>query len=143
MAHRPEVPIRHGFRHGFRQIEEIEHRDVVLHNISPSIVDHDIGLFLKDTLQSIGRERYLRAGWPSAEIFVQLVQGASGLFIWAATACRFIRDRKRFAAKRLDTILSTNSNTVAASEKHLNEIYVTVLRGSLPAEYTDEERRAL
>jgi hypothetical protein len=136
LTSRPEVPIRHGFR----QIAETEHRDVVLHNISPSIVDHDIGLFLEDTLQSIGRERCLRAGWPGAEIIVQLVQAASGLFIWAATACRFIRDGKRFAAKRLDTILSTNSNTVAAPEKHLNEIYVTVLRSSLPAEYTDEER---
>jgi hypothetical protein len=136
LTSRPEVPIRHGFR----QIAETEHRDVVLHNISPSVVDHDIGLFLEDTLQSIGRERCLRAGWPGAEIIVQLVQGASGLFIWAATACRFIRDGKQFAAKRLDTILSTNSNTVAAPEKHLNEIYVTVLRSSLPAEYTDEER---
>jgi hypothetical protein len=136
LTSRPEVPIRHGFR----QIVDSEHMDVVLHNISPSIVNHDIGLFLEDTLQSIGRERCLRAGWPGAEIIVQLVQGASGLFIWAATACRFIRDGKRFAAKRLDTILSTNSNTVAAPEKHLNEIYVTVLRSSLPAEYTDEER---
>ncbi|KAF1923485.1 uncharacterized protein M421DRAFT_104373 [Didymella exigua CBS 183.55] len=136
LTSRPEVPIRHGFR----QMAETEHRDVVLHNISPLIVDHDIGIFLEDTLQSIGRERCLRAGWPGAEIIVQLVQGASGLFIWAATACRFIRDGKRFAAKRLDTILSTNSNTVAAPEKHLNEIYVTVLRSSIPAEYTDEER---
>jgi hypothetical protein len=71
---------------------------------------------------------------------VQLVQGASGLFIWAATACRFFRDGKRFAAKRLNTILSTNSNTIAAPEKHLNEIYVTVLKSSLPAVCTDEER---
>ncbi|KAF2031674.1 platelet-activating factor acetylhydrolase IB subunit alpha, partial [Setomelanomma holmii] len=95
---------------------------------------------LEDTLQSIRQERYLRAGWPGAEIIMQLVQSASGLFFWAATACRFVRDGKRFAAKRLDTILSTNSNTVAAPEEHLNEIYVTVLRSSLPAEYTDEER---
>jgi hypothetical protein len=50
LTSRPEVPIRHGFR----QIAETEHRDVVLHNISLSIVDHDIGLFLEDTLQSIG-----------------------------------------------------------------------------------------
>jgi hypothetical protein len=135
LTSRPEVPIRHGFR----QVAETEHRDVVLHNISPSIVDHDIGLFLEETLQSIRRERCLRAGWPGAEIIVQLVQGASGLFIWAATACRFIRDGKRLAAKRLNMILSTNSNTIAAPEKHLNEIYVTVLKSSLPAQCTDEE----
>ncbi|KAF2625514.1 hypothetical protein BU25DRAFT_345970 [Macroventuria anomochaeta] len=136
LTSRPEVPIRHGFG----QVADTEHKDVVLHNISPSIVDHDIGLFLEDRLQSIGRERCMRAGWPGAEIIMQLVQSASGLFIWAATACRFIRDGKRFAAKRLETILCTDSNTVAAPEKHLNEIYVTVLKSSVSADYTDKER---
>jgi hypothetical protein len=136
LTSRPDMPIRLGFH----KMPDSKHQDVVLHNISPSIVDHDIRLFLEDTLQSIGRERCLRAGWPGTEIIVQLVRGASGLFIWAATACRFIRDGKRFAAKRLETILSTNNKTVAAPEKHLNEIYVTVLRSSIPAEYTDEER---
>jgi hypothetical protein len=36
--------------------------------------------------------------------------------------------------------LNTDSNTVAAPEKHLNQIYVTVLKSSLSAEYTDKER---
>jgi hypothetical protein len=136
LTSRPEVPIRHGFG----QIRDTEHKDAVLHDISPSIVEHDIELFLKDQFECIRRERCLHAGWPGAAIILQLVQNASGLFIWAATACRFIRDGKRFAAKRLDTILSTDSSTVAAPEKHLNEIYRTVLRRSLSAEYTDEER---
>ena len=71
---------------------DAEHKDVVLYNISPSIVDHDVGLFLEDRLQSIGRERCLRTGWSGAEIIVQLVQSASGLSIWAATACQFIQN---------------------------------------------------
>jgi hypothetical protein len=137
LTSRPEVPIRYGFG----QIEDTEHKDVVLHNISPSIVDHDIGLFLNDQLERIRGERCLRAGWPGTAIILQLVQSASGLFIWAATACRFIRDGKRFAAKRLETILRADSSTVAAPEKHLNEIYLIVLRSSLSAEYTDEERQ--
>jgi hypothetical protein len=136
LTSRPEEPIRHGFR----QMADAEHKDVVLHNISPSIVDHDIGLYLEDKLQSIGRERCLRAGWPGAETIMQLVQSASGLFIWAATACRFIREGKRFAAKRLETILCNDGNTVAAPEKHLNQIYITVLNNSLSADFTDEER---
>ncbi|KAF2621166.1 hypothetical protein BU25DRAFT_404915 [Macroventuria anomochaeta] len=136
LTSRPEEPIRHGFG----QMADAEHKNVVLHNISPSIVDHDIGLFLEDKLQSIGRERCLRAGWPGAETIIQLVQSASGLFIWAATACRFIREGKRFAAKRLETILCNDGNTVAAPEKHLNQIYVTVLNSSLSADFTDEER---
>jgi hypothetical protein len=136
LTSRPEEPIRHGFR----QVAGTEHKDVVLHDISPSIVEHDIELFLKHQFECIRGERCLCAGWPGAEIILQLVQNASGLFIWAATACRFIRDGKRFAAKRLETILSTDSSTVAAPEKHLNEIYLTVLRSSLSAEYTNEER---
>jgi hypothetical protein len=136
LTSRPEVPIRHGFG----QVADAEHKDVVLHDISPLIVDHDIRLFLEDRLQSIRQERSLRPGWPGAEIILQLVQSASGLFIWAATACRFIRDGKRFASKRLETILSNDSNTIAAPEKHLNQIYVTVLKSSLSADYTNEER---
>ena len=46
LTSRPEVPVWHGFR----QVPETEHRDAVLHNISPLIVDHDIGLFLEETL---------------------------------------------------------------------------------------------
>jgi hypothetical protein len=72
---------------------------------------------------------------------MQLVQSASGLFIWAATACRFIREgKKRFAAERLETILRNDSNTPAAPEKHLDQIYLTVLQNSVFANYTNEEQ---
>jgi hypothetical protein len=136
LTSRPELPIRHGFG----QVADTEHKDVVLQNISPSIVEQDISLFLEDRLQSIGRERSLRAGWPGAEIIVQLVQSAGGLFIWAATACRFIHNGKRFAAKRLETILCSNRVAVAEPEKHLNQIYITVLKSSVSADYTDDEK---
>jgi hypothetical protein len=137
LTSRPEMPIRYGFR----QMVDAEHKDVVLHNISSLVVDHDIKLFLENNLRSIGQEYYLGASWPGADIIIQLVQSASGLFIWAATACRFIRDGRRFAAKRLETILRSNGNTaIAAPEKHLNQIYETVLRSSFSADYTDEEK---
>jgi hypothetical protein len=136
LTSRPEVPIRHGFY----EVPDAGHQDFVLHNISPPIVDHDITLFLEYNLHLIARERCLRAGWPGAEIIVQLVQNASGLFIWAATACRFIREGKRFAAKRLEAILGNNGAISAAPEKHLNKIYTTVLNNSIYQDYTDEEK---
>jgi hypothetical protein len=77
---------------------------------------------------------------PGSETIVQLVRSAGGLFIWAATAWRFIHDGKRFAIKRLETVLASDSSTAAAPEKHLNEIYVTVLKNSIDPNYTDEER---
>ena len=101
MTSRPEIPIRHGFH----QISETGHQDFVLHNISPSIVDHDISMFLKYRLGIIGRERNFAADWPGEETTNRLVQNAAGLFIWAATTCRFISDGKRFAARRLSLIL--------------------------------------
>jgi len=135
LTSRPEIPIRYGLC----QIPEAFHHDFVLHNISPSIVDQDIFIFLKYNPKLIGQERSLDAGWPSKEI-TSLVQIASGLFIWAATAYRFIREGKRFAAKRLNVILQGSNSVPTAPEKHLDEIYTTVLKQSIPEQFTKEER---
>jgi hypothetical protein len=135
LTSRPDIPIRHGLS----QIPDAEHQDFILHNISLSIVNHDIGIFLQHNLNFIADERSLGAGWPGEQIVNRLVCNASGLFIWAATACRFIREGKRFAAKRLDTILQGSGSAVTAPEKHLDEIYTTVLKHSITIEYTDEE----
>jgi len=135
LTSRPEIPIRHGFC----QIPDREHQDFVLHNISPSTVNHDIGIFLQYSLKLIASEQSLGAGWPGAQIIKRLVYSASGLFIWAATACRFIREGRRFAKKRLRMILESGNTTINAPEKHLNGIYLTVLRQSISADYTPEE----
>ncbi|PMD28804.1 HET-domain-containing protein [Hyaloscypha variabilis F] len=136
LTSRPEIPIRHGFY----QIPDANHQDFILHNISPSIVNHDISIFLQYSLNFIAGERSLGAGWPGEQIVKRLAYDASGLFIWAATACRFIREGKRFAAKRLDTILQGSGSAVTAPEKHLDEIYTTVLKHSITPEYTDKEK---
>ncbi|KAH9203354.1 hypothetical protein DL95DRAFT_472452 [Leptodontidium sp. 2 PMI_412] len=135
LTSRPEIPIRHGFY----QIPDSKRQDFILHNISPLIVNQDISTFLQYNLNFIAAERSLGASWPGEQIIKRLVQNASGLFIWAATACRFIREGKRFAAKRLDMILENNSTVIHAAEKHLSEIYLTVLRHSISPDYTTEE----
>ncbi|KAH9203237.1 hypothetical protein DL95DRAFT_529729 [Leptodontidium sp. 2 PMI_412] len=135
LTSRPEIPIRHGIC----TIPQGEHQDFVLHNIQPSIVDHDISLFLEYNLGRIRQEWNLGANWPGEEVLRQLVLYACGLFIWAATACRFIREGRRFARKKLDTILKGSSSAITAPEKHLNEIYLTVLKHSI-SDYSDEEK---
>jgi hypothetical protein len=139
MTSRREVPIRHGFC----DIPEAKHKDFVLQNISPAIIDHDISIFLEYNLKLIRQERALDARWPGEEVIKRLVQSASGLFIWAATACQFIRKGKRFATKRLAMILEGSSTLVIGPEKHLNEIYITILSHSVSTNYTDEEREEL
>jgi hypothetical protein len=137
LTSRPEIPIRHGIC----AIPQSEHQDFVLHNIQPSIVNHDISLFLEYNLGMIGQDWNLGAGWPGEQVVRQLVTYASGLFIWAATAYRFIREGKRFARKRLDIILKgSSSSTIIAPEKHLNEIYLAVLQHSMSSDYSDDEK---
>jgi hypothetical protein len=139
LTSRSEIPIRHGFCH----IPDAEHQDFVLHNISPPIIDHDIRVFLEHDMSLIRQELSLGPGWPSEEAIRCLVQRASGLFIWAATACRFIRQGRHFAAKRLETIVTNSGGSVTAPEKHLNQIYITVLKQSVSEEYTNEEKEEL
>jgi len=136
LTSRPEIPIRHGIYH----IPQAEHQDFILHNVPPTIVNHDISLFLEHNLGIIRQEWTLSADWPGEVALRQLVLYACGLFIWAATACRFIREGKRFARKRLDTILKGSSSTITAPEKHLNEIYLAVLKHSISSDYSEEEK---
>ncbi|KAF2195145.1 hypothetical protein K469DRAFT_681496 [Zopfia rhizophila CBS 207.26] len=70
LTSRPELPIRHGFY----QIPAAQHRDFVLHNISPLTVDHDISVFLEYNLRIIRQERSLDASWPGKEVIAYLVQ---------------------------------------------------------------------
>jgi hypothetical protein len=136
LTSRPEIPIRHGIS----AIPQAEHQDFVLHRIEPTIINHDIFLFLEYHLGIIGREWTFGDNWPNKEVLNQLVLYACGLFIWAATACRFVREGKRFARKRLDTILKGSNSAITAPEKHLDEIYLTVLEHTISLEYSDEEK---
>lgn len=71
-----------------------------------------------------------------------MVEKADGLFIWSATACRFIRGGRRFASKRLARILQRD--TVSASpEEELNEIYKAILTNCIRNEYDDLEKEEL
>jgi len=135
LTSRPDIPIRHGFY----QIPESEHQDFVLHNILPSIVNHDISIFLRYSLKLIASEHSLGASWLGEQVIERLVYNASGLFIWAATACWFIGKGKQFAIKRLDMILESSSTIAYAPEKHLDEIYLTVLWQLISLDFTAEE----
>ncbi|PCD20333.1 hypothetical protein AU210_016200 [Fusarium oxysporum f. sp. radicis-cucumerinum] len=98
LTSRPELPIRLGF-------SEIQasYQDLVLHEIPVQIVEHDIVVFLDDEFRKIRHEfnltvcdeRKLPSDWPGRPTVQRLAQMAVPLFIFAATVCRFIGDRKR------------------------------------------------
>ena len=94
---RPELPIRLGF-------EDIsgKYKSIVLHQIPNPIIEHDISAFLEyelarirdDYNKSVTRDRQLHLDWPGQTSVQNLVGMAIPLFIFAATVCRFIKDRK-------------------------------------------------
>jgi len=135
LTSRPEVPIRHGIR----AIPQAEHQDFVLHDIQPVIINHDISVFLEHHLRIIGQEWSLGSEWPGDKVLRQLVIYASGLFIWAATACRFIKDGEEFAEDRLDEILE-GTGFEGTPEQHLDQIYITVLQNSIPTTFSPSEK---
>jgi hypothetical protein len=137
LTSRPEIPIRYGFN----QILDTERHDFVLHSISPSIVDHDISIFLEYNLGLIGQEDEQGPGWPGFEVIRRLVETASGLFIWAATACRFIREGL-LPEERLCMLLE-GGDAPATPEEHLNGIYIIVLQNSIQPHYIESEKQRL
>jgi hypothetical protein len=137
LTSRPDIAIRYGFS----QIPDMERQEFVLHSISPSIIDHDISIFLEYNLRLIGQEDSQEPGWPGSEAIRRLVETASGLFIWAATACRFIREGLS-AEERLRMLLE-GGKAPSTPEEHLNEIYVTVLRNSIKTSYIEQESQRL
>ncbi|TVY44212.1 Vegetative incompatibility protein HET-E-1, partial [Lachnellula subtilissima] len=136
LTSRPEIAIRYNMHHTI----PTEHQDFILHDIPPKLINHDISLFLEHNLRVIRQELTLGADWPGEVILRRLVLYACGLFIWASTACRFIRDGKQLARKRLDKLLKRSSSVITGPEKHLNEIYLAVLQHSIPSEFSDEEK---
>jgi hypothetical protein len=133
---RPETPIRHGFD----QMEAATHQGFVLHRMPTGVSDKDIQVYLQHHLSTIAMERRLESCWPGEQILMIMVQYAQGLFIWAATACKFIQDGKRFAEKRLQALLNRNASTGSEPERHLDTIYTTILRASVHETYSKEEQ---
>lgn len=137
LTSRPEIPIRSSFS----RIPEEQHQIFILHNISPPIIDHDISLFLEHNLKLIREEDCLDADWPGAETIGTLVQTASGLFIWAATACKFLREGP-FPDDRLRMLVEHDVAAIPSTpEGHLDQIYTTVLQASVPARCDVREKK--
>ncbi|KAH6874158.1 quinon protein alcohol dehydrogenase-like superfamily [Thelonectria olida] len=97
LTSRPELPIRLGFN-SIRGT----YQDLVLHELPQDVIEHDISTYLKQQLSvirsdynlSVRQSRHLASDWPGDSNLQHLAQMAVPLFIFAATICRFIGDRR-------------------------------------------------
>ncbi|KAE8132424.1 hypothetical protein BDV38DRAFT_287740, partial [Aspergillus pseudotamarii] len=118
LTSRPELPIRPIFE------ESNNHRCLVLHELSNTVVEKDIYVFLKHELLGIKRRRKISGEWPGDDVLKTLVKRAVPLFISAATVCRFVDDPKWRPEKRLQTILE---DPAATSGSQMDRTYLPVL----------------
>ncbi|RYP64171.1 hypothetical protein DL770_009236 [Monosporascus sp. CRB-9-2] len=94
---RPELPIRLGF-----SAVKGTYQDLVLHELPEPVIEHDLSAYFKyelakikdDYNHSVPQDRQLPAIWPEQSEIHILVKMAVPLFIFAATTCRFLADRK-------------------------------------------------
>jgi hypothetical protein len=140
---RPELPIRLGF-------SDIKgkYQDMVLHEVPKPIIEHDIAAFLEDELarirddynKSVAQDRQLPLDWPSSETVQSLVHMADRLFIFAATVCRFIKDRRSGSPEQqLKKVLTYQTRS---QKSKLDATYLPVLNQLLSG-LTDSEKQDL
>lgn len=133
---RPETPIRYGFR----AIPGV-HQDFSLRDISQADIEHDISLFLEYELEIIRKKRDLPADWPGKQNITLLTGRAEGLFIYAATACRFIGGaRVTLPQEQLKKILQGDTASLSSTQR-LDRMYNQILSNSLVGD--DDEKTRL
>ncbi|KAF5228735.1 hypothetical protein FANTH_14407 [Fusarium anthophilum] len=129
---RPELHIRLGFRAVAGNYE-----DLVLHEIPDNIIRRDIEIFFNVNLKKIREEynlcvedsRKLVETWPGSDSTMALVERAVPLFIFAATVCRFISQRRSGNPNiQLQKVLAFDTKS---QESKMNATYLPPLEQQL------------
>ena len=132
---RPDVSIRNGFN----SIPDFKYVAMSLHNVSLGTINDDIRTLFNNKFASIRMKRKLPANWPGTDSIETLVHRSAGLFIWAATACRFVQEGGIFLKRRLSKLLESDLHRTAPEES-LDILYLTVLRESISAKYANYDQ---
>ncbi|KAK4220495.1 hypothetical protein QBC38DRAFT_404816, partial [Podospora fimiseda] len=128
---RPELPIRLGFKN-----VQGKYQGLALHQIPEPVVEKDISTFLGYRLAQI-RNKYngqapdcfqLPPDWPDKDVIRTLAQMAVPLFIFAATVCRFVDD-KRWSnpGDQLKKVLQYQAKTFESGFDKLDATYLPIL----------------
>lgn len=142
---RPEAHIQSSFnsisKEAFRR-QELQ--KITLTTVSDNAVD-DITKFLHHELQIVSSKNNLGGGWPGDETIRMLSIKSDGLFIYAATACRFLggaRLTKGQRDTRLTNIFAGKANK-NSPEGSLDQIYLQILEVSVVGDAIEEEKQQI
>lgn len=131
---RPEQHILGAFR--LASLEPRTHR-YILHQVEPKVAEHDIRLYLQFALRSIRDSYGLDGNWPAKDDLQDLVRHSAGLFIFAATTIKWIRDNNHSdpQGRLSDALISMNGKgqSKARSRYMLDDLYLEVLQQAFPS----------
>ncbi|KAJ3561698.1 hypothetical protein NPX13_g8846 [Xylaria arbuscula] len=144
LTSRPELPVRLGF-HDIKGT----YQDLILHEIEQPIIQRDLSIYFRHELakirskynKSVPKHRQLQSSWPLQSDFQILVDMATPLFIFAATVCRFLADRRTGTPDiKLQNILEHHTKS---QESNLDATYLPVLQKLLIGMPNSEKNQVL
>ncbi|KAK6967090.1 WD40 repeat-like protein [Favolaschia claudopus] len=94
----------------------------------------DISIYIHHHLKIIQDDRGLGSQWPEENTVDQLINRSGNLFIWAATALKFVGERKAQPQKRLEAVLK-----MSFKEDNLDQLYALALESN--GDWADPEFR--
>lgn len=142
LTSRPELPIRLGF-HNVKGT----YQGLILHEIQHPVIAQDLSIYFVHELAKIreeynsASERQLPPTWPRQSDIRILINMAVPLFIFAATACRFIADlRNDSPDTKLRKFLAYQTTS---HRSQLNAIYLPVLDQLLTSLSSEDQGKVL
>jgi hypothetical protein len=117
---------------------------VKLHELDKVVVRDDIAIYLNHSFNVMRNTRLdlELTGWPSSDAVNILVELSGLLFIYAATAVRFVTNRQHSPRERLDRLLGLTSNTSNSAYSQLDKLYRQILTDAVHNPDGDETDEA-
>jgi len=124
ISSRDESPIRHAFSSGDNKA-----KNFYLHDIEKDVVQKDIRKYLETSLANIRDEHCHGTAekWPLKPELEGLIARSGTLFIYAATAVRYIGDGDEFYKSRLSEMAIQGLESVDEFQTDLDVLYIHIL----------------
>jgi hypothetical protein len=128
---RNETPIQQMFN---QLCTSAQQQVMILHGLDDVTVQGDIRTYLIRSFDIIREDRSWEqplSGWPDESDLCHLVELAGLLFIYAATAVRFVSNQQHSPRDRLAQLLEHQQTSDSLSHDHLDELYMRILKNAV------------
>ncbi|KIJ30650.1 hypothetical protein M422DRAFT_186841 [Sphaerobolus stellatus SS14] len=132
---RPEVALRQGF-----QADSFgdKHKSYELHNMERHLVEADICMYLTRQLEILKNKQQKDIDWPADDANA-LIKRSGTLFIFAATAIKFLRNAKGALTNHLRKLAMLNTDSIEAT-RGIDSLYELVLKEAFQADDDEQSR---